>query len=330
MPVEALECPNCGAPLPDPAGRVTITCRHCQSLIGIRPVAGLATPVVEKPGPLVLDLPARPASAAEPPDANRTPYTPDEPIPPAVAAELKRLVQAGKRVEAVKYYHQHGQGRVSLAGARDVVEAVAAGLESAAPLAALPAGGAGPRDLARIQDLLRQRRKIEAIKEYRNQTGLGLKESKDAVEAIAAATPGVPARLAKPEPASQGCLFMLLIVVAFALLLMGGCGAYTQTTGLYACAMDEIKANAAVQAALGQPVSGGYLVLSTGFSQSVNVDGSSQMSLGYLAPVWGPDGSGWVSVQAAQDADGDRGMRARLFTDWRWQPIASWHDLTCR
>jgi ribosomal protein L7/L12 len=37
---------------------------------------------------------------------------------------------------------------------------------------------------AEIQDLLRRGNKIEAIKLYREQTGLGLKEAKDAVEAI--------------------------------------------------------------------------------------------------------------------------------------------------
>jgi len=39
-------------------------------------------------------------------------------------------------------------------------------------------------DNARIQELLRQGNKIEAIKVYREMTGLGLKEAKDAVDAI--------------------------------------------------------------------------------------------------------------------------------------------------
>ncbi|ALJ13370.1 ribosomal protein L7/L12 [Sphingopyxis macrogoltabida] len=40
-----------------------------------------------------------------------------------------------------------------------------------------------------IRELIRQNRKIEAIKRLRDQTGLGLKEAKDAVEAIEARMP---------------------------------------------------------------------------------------------------------------------------------------------
>jgi ribosomal protein L7/L12 len=38
--------------------------------------------------------------------------------------------------------------------------------------------------MGEIQDLLRRGRKIDAIKVYRERTGLGLKEAKDAVEEI--------------------------------------------------------------------------------------------------------------------------------------------------
>jgi len=42
----------------------------------------------------------------------------------------------------------------------------------------------GPPGDAEIERLIRDGRKIEAIKAYRESTGLGLKEAKDAVEAI--------------------------------------------------------------------------------------------------------------------------------------------------
>ncbi len=41
-----------------------------------------------------------------------------------------------------------------------------------------------PDRLAAIQDALRKRRKIEAVKIYREATGVSLKEAKDAVEAM--------------------------------------------------------------------------------------------------------------------------------------------------
>lgn len=45
--------------------------------------------------------------------------------------------------------------------------------------------GAGPQDeWAGVRDLLAKGRKIEAIKLYRERTGAGLKEAKDAVESM--------------------------------------------------------------------------------------------------------------------------------------------------
>ena len=47
-------------------------------------------------------------------------------------------------------------------------------------------GDPGPMrpDVAGVEQLLRQKNKIEAIKVYRQMTGVGLREAKDAVEAI--------------------------------------------------------------------------------------------------------------------------------------------------
>lgn len=41
-----------------------------------------------------------------------------------------------------------------------------------------------PDPLAQVRDLARRGRKIEAIKAYRELTGVGLKEAKDAVEGL--------------------------------------------------------------------------------------------------------------------------------------------------
>ena len=42
----------------------------------------------------------------------------------------------------------------------------------------------GPDPLAQVRDLARRGRKIEAIKAYRELTGVGLREAKDAVEGL--------------------------------------------------------------------------------------------------------------------------------------------------
>ena len=65
-----------------------------------------------------------------------------------------------------------------------------------------------------VLKLLRSGQKISAIKAYREQTGVGLKEAKDAVEAMAA----------KHEiaPASSGCSGVVLL----AILIGGGLAAW--------------------------------------------------------------------------------------------------------
>ncbi len=65
---------------------------------------------------------------------------------------------------------------------------------------------------AELAELIINRRKIDAIKLYREETGLGLKESKEAVEALeqemrAAAPEKFPAR-------SGGCAGVVLLGVA--------------------------------------------------------------------------------------------------------------------
>lgn len=62
----------------------------------------------------------------------------------------------------------------------------ATGYGAAYPGAANPAMPAPGADvvLSEVQDLVRQGRKFEAIKVYRERTGVGLKEAKDAVERL--------------------------------------------------------------------------------------------------------------------------------------------------
>ena len=91
--------------------------------------------------------------------------------------------------------------------------------------ASLPQGS-GPDETAAVPDqpanesddevlkLLRSGQKIAAIKAYRERTGLGLKESKDAVEALAAEH--------EIAPSSSGCAGVVLL----AILIGGGLATY--------------------------------------------------------------------------------------------------------
>lgn len=93
---------------------------------------------------------------------------------------VKSLLRQGNRIEAVKAYRE--DTGASLSEAHDAVDRIERSMNGTqeADLDREPAG-----DLrGRVIDLLREGRKIEAIKIYRDATGEGLKEAKDAVEAI--------------------------------------------------------------------------------------------------------------------------------------------------
>lgn len=90
-------------------------------------------------------------------------------------ADLVALVRDGNKIEAVKLYRErHGVG---LKEAKDAVEALEEGRQPAAPPA--------PAEDGDVLELLQAKRKIDAIKIYRERHGVGLKEAKDAVEALA-------------------------------------------------------------------------------------------------------------------------------------------------
>jgi ribosomal protein L7/L12 len=121
-------------------------------------------------------------------------------------AELLELLAEGRKIEAVKRYRD--RTCVGLAEAKRAVEALEQG-ES------LPAEAAFDSDAeAEIVSLLGQGRKIQAVKLYRERTGVGLKEAKDAVEALGekhglgAATGG-------------GCLGVVILLL---LLIFAGVG----------------------------------------------------------------------------------------------------------
>lgn len=425
MSLQPLNCPNCGAPLPDPAGRALVMCTHCHTVVRVAAGTNLASPTA----------PPAPTAQAE------TPYTPAGPIPAGISKKLIELLRAGRKTEAVEHY-QNAAG-VDEEAARDVVDAIQAGLpptvvptgevdlerikwllgnrrrmyaiqlyreqagvtmsDAAKAVDAIAAGrepppivraGEGGRlsgealaevlnlikggqkieaikhyhehtgvglkeakeavdaiergkeppqaamaravhhvppgvDLVQIQDLLRKRQKIEAIKAYREASGLGLKEARDAVEAIAASTPGVDPSLGKSSDA-RGCVSCLGAIVIGVLLLFGGCGTVAQTTGTYRCAVAEVKRADETAAVLGSGVNAGYLVLSPNYSQSWDLDGSWRRSMDLLMPAWGSRGVGMLYMEAVADDSGYVAMRATLWKDWERHAVRAWGRVECR
>jgi ribosomal protein L7/L12 len=118
--------------------------------------------------------------------------------------QLRVLLAEGKKIEAIKVYRERtGAG---LAEAKDAVEALEAGQKL--PSQAIDGGFENE-----LVALLEQGQKIEAIRVYREKTGAGLKEAKDAVEALAA-------KHSLPVGRS-GCAGVVLLCLAGALIVPG-------------------------------------------------------------------------------------------------------------
>ena len=117
-------------------------------------------------------------------------------------SELKSLLAEGRKIEAIKLYRDHTDA--GLKEAKDVIEALERGGDLPAP---------ERRSFSNAEEeivfLLEQGRKIEAIKLYREQTGTGLKEAKEAVEDIARR---------RGIQKGSGCFGMILVGIALVLL----------------------------------------------------------------------------------------------------------------
>ncbi|HEY8244947.1 MAG TPA: ribosomal protein L7/L12 [Casimicrobiaceae bacterium] len=137
----------------------------------------------------------------------------------ALPAEVIDALRRGNAIEAIKLLRAKGIG---LGDAKARIEAHLRGF--ATPGAAQQANRALPPDAARA---LARGDKIEAIKLARAETGLGLKEAKDWVDAQAA-TPQMPTGLAPGEvPRHEGfglwiVVIVLIVAAAYFLVFRGG------------------------------------------------------------------------------------------------------------
>jgi len=138
---------------------------------------------------------------------------PDERVPQqpdSFEGRILLLMQAGKKIEAIKIFRQEtGSG---LKEAKDAVEALAAGQPIARRSGeSVENIGVDPTSLeGQVLALMQGQKKILAIKFYREQTGVGLKQAKDAVEALAA----------KHGISTQtGCAGMVLLLVVVSTII---------------------------------------------------------------------------------------------------------------
>ncbi|MFZ6027228.1 MAG: ribosomal protein L7/L12 [Chloroflexota bacterium] len=204
---ETFQCPACGAPLDVRASAsTTIRCPYCNNAV-----------IVPE---------ALRSSTSEPPVANKA-------IAPAHIQEIVAIARSGNKIEAIKRYRQ--LTGVGLKEAKEAVEALADGRPFTPALAGTTSVGTGEDIVA----LVRRGNKLEAIKRYREQKNVGLKEAKDAVEAMEAAqtwgnlladegavrpsplAPAQPAAIANDSSRSINCLANVLVAIIVLAILIG-------------------------------------------------------------------------------------------------------------
>lgn len=121
--------------------------------------------------------------------------------------EVRGLLDRQQKIEAIKVYREAtGAG---LAEAKAAVEAFQAGVPLPATRRSSPATAAGPAGSdweAEALQLLAAGKKIQAIKLYRELHGGGLKDAKQAIDALAAQH-GIAA-------GTSGCLGIVLLLAA--------------------------------------------------------------------------------------------------------------------
>ncbi|HMU93005.1 MAG TPA: hypothetical protein PLN43_06690 [Anaerolineales bacterium] len=104
-------------------------------------------------------------------------------ISPDKEEQIRQIARSGNLIEAIKEYRL--LTNASLKDAKSAVEAMVRGNYVNGPAPQAVANGADSSQKSQILDLMSKGREIEAIKLYRGWTKAGLKEAKDAVEAMA-------------------------------------------------------------------------------------------------------------------------------------------------
>jgi ribosomal protein L7/L12 len=244
------------------------------------------------------------------------PNLPDYPRPSDTSygspdwTRIREQLAAGRKIEAIKIYRE--QTGVGLKEAKDAVEMFERGQTPPPPnISAPPPTIPGHINLDEIRQLLAAGNKIEAVKRYREQTGLGLKESLDVIDAMPEAR--TAAGGAPGAGGGGGCLRALLGTAFFILLLLSSCGLYVQTTDEYDCGMALFTGNREVVQRLGEPVEATPLALVLGYSSSSDFGGNSYIGFAMYTLVTGANGNSWVYMDINHDDGSPYYMNANLF-----------------
>lgn len=346
MEITPLTCPNCGAQLTVNPGETAIKCAYCDTDLRITSAGEAVFFYGHQPGQTssvsALDLAEveRLVRAGQKINAIKLVRekkgwglkeakdfvdalelgNPNPPMPAGPPASIfpdphgagidwERIRQElahGRKIEAIKLYR--AQTNVGLKEAKDAVEMFERGQMPPPPSASFsPSSIPGNVDLAQIRLLLSQGKKMEALKLYRGQTGASLQEALAVIDAMP------EARTAAGASVGVGCMRVLLSIAFFALLILGGCGMYVQTTDEYACAMDAFTSNRDVIQRMGEPVETTPLAFVLGYSSSSDFGGDTSVQFGMYTLVSGAIGNRWAYVEISHDDGFPYYLNAKLF-----------------
>jgi large subunit ribosomal protein L7/L12 len=276
MPIEELTCPNCGATLDLKAGAATAVCKYCNTPLRLVPqVAANASP------------------AAPELDERTDPYR-----DLADKDRIKELLRDRRQQDAIRLYME--QTGASLKEAQQAI----ADMAFDAGLATLPTDrGPYAVDLDKIKQLLDRGNKIAAIKLLREQTHLGLKAAKDAVEALERGemlviTTNQRQGEARPIGGAAGrlgcfigCLPVLGIIAA-CVIMMGLAGQVMfRAWGPYDQAMAMVRESEEVNQVFGGPLHTGLMIFG-----GIESDSSSDSDANFEVPLYGSKMSGTLRV----------------------------------
>jgi ribosomal protein L7/L12 len=330
MPTESLDCPNCGAPLPDAGGKSTVICAHCGSYIRLLPAVPPGAAPAGATAPETGDFP-RPDTRGDPgpPPAGRLERSQlaSVTLGPGDVAHITQLLRERQKITAIQYFQDKVGG--SLGDAKEAIEAIEAGLRDASAPPPPPAAASSGPDMAEIQALVKSGQKIEAVKRYHRLTGVGLKQALTVIEGIErqqARAAGLP--IPRPSSGARSCVAILGVMALFFIVISGGCGVYLQTKPIYQCSMEAVKAAVAEQELLEPPINGGYLVMTPGFSESSGFR-SWELDAEYLTPLWGADGFGLAHVLLSADSSGRNAVEATFYKGGRSHDLLAWGSIPC-
>ncbi|MFZ2096485.1 MAG: ribosomal protein L7/L12 [Anaerolineales bacterium] len=221
---QSLNCPNCSAPLDLVDNSLTtIRCPYCHTSV-----------IVPE------ELHHKPPSIAGVTASQPLAHASTQDVLSEKVEFIKEMALAGNKMIAVKALRDVYE--ISLPQARELVEAMARGetvdtsLFPLVPTASMASPTLDPSTMQRLLDLIRSGEKIEAIKLFRQATGVGLKDAKDAIDgmeiSISASPVGMNADMSSglnslPKQtvkrnnnwATAGCILFLLLVTVVPILI---------------------------------------------------------------------------------------------------------------